>query len=78
MNIKPQIAFLKLIIEYCKATDTNTWIIKHIKSDIESMKFWAGLYLDRLEGCNSYNISSDFLDKEIDFEGAIASLCLSY
>ena len=49
MNIKPQIDFLNLIIEYCKATDTNTWIIKHIKSDIESIKFWAGLDSDRLE-----------------------------
>lgn len=78
MNIKPQIAFLNLIIEYCKANDTDTWIIKHIKSDIKHIKFLAENDSDRLEECNSYSLFSAFLNKEIDFYGAIASLCLSY
>ena len=72
MNIKPQIAFLNLIIEYCKATDTNTWIIKHIESDI------AEHDSDGLQEFLAYTIFSDFLNGKVDFQGAIASLCLSY
>ena len=79
MNIKPEIAFLNLIIEYCKANDTDTWIIKHIKSDIKNIKFWAKQDRpDVFEECNSYNLFSALLNKEIDFYGAIASLCLYY
>ena len=78
MNIKPQITFLNLIIEYCKATDTNTWIIKHIKSDIKHIKFLDEHDSDRLAEFDSYDLFSALLNGKIDFQGAIASLCLYY
>ena len=80
MNIKPQITFLKLIIEYCKATDTDTYacMIKEIKADIKHIKFLAEHDSDRLAEFLAYTIFADFLNGKVDFQGVVASLCLYY
>lgn len=78
MNIKLEIDFLNLIIEYCKANDTDTWIIKHIKSDIKHIKFLAEHDSDRLAEFLAYTIFADFLNGKVDFQGVVASLCLYY
>jgi hypothetical protein len=77
MNIKPQIAFLNLIIECCRPNE-NAYLIKHIKRDIRHIKFLAEHDSDRLAEFLAYTIFSDFLNGEVDFQGAIASLCLYY
>lgn len=72
------VEFTNKIIRYCQDTQTNKWIIKHIKQDISNLKQLAEYDEELMEGDFFNQLRQDILKGRINLEGAIASLCLYY